>query len=203
MLTYYISRLNIRAARPAYETEIIHLFCYFSAPVQQGCNLYVNGDPRDEYFSDFRWAIVNCGNFEPGDTVTVTLELKDEDLRIYDAYFYMEDTDRLAAWYQNAGADAVNLEQISARKYTGTIDATEEESVIFTVPYEKGWTIRVDGKHVEAEKKWGALLSFTVPSGTHTFEAVYFPQGMKAGILLSSLAALILVILALKQRKNA
>ncbi len=179
-----------------------NLYCYFSAPAQQGCNLYVDGATRDEYFSDYRWSVVNCGNFVAGETVTVTLEVTGEDLKLYDAYFYMEDTDRLAAWYGNVQEMPVTLTQTDRAHYTGQIRAAEDARVIVSVPYEEGWTVKVDGKKVETEKKWEALLSFTVESGTHTLTFSYFPQGMRAGILLSVLAALVTAFLTVFTRKK-
>ena len=87
------------------------LYCYFAAPREQGAKLYVNGGDRDDYFSDFRWNIVNVGSFLKGDKVTVRLEVTGDELEFYDAYFYEEHLDVIEQWYKGVvGTSAENRE---------------------------------------------------------------------------------------------
>ncbi len=76
---------------------------------------------------------------------------------------------------------------------------TEKDGVLFTsIPYDKGWTVRLDGEETETEKIFGAFLSFRVPSGTHTVRMSYMPRGLKPGAAVTgiSLAAVLAAALA-------
>ncbi len=57
--------------------------------------------------------------------------------------------------------------------------------LITSIPYEKGFTIRVDGKTVQTEKVNTAFLGCRLEAGAHKIEILYHAPGMKAGKALS------------------
>lgn len=199
-----------------YEVHIdntCNLFGYFAAPGYQDSVLYVNDAPKDVYFCDYRWAVANLGNYEKGDVVKIKLSVPEGGLRIYDAFIYEEDTKKIAAWYENSrNSDVVSeglvdadlkdasycgnvrITKSSERKYTAQVVSDELQYFVMSVPYEKGWTIKVDGVKSEAKSMWGALLATKIPKGEHEIELSYFPEGMVVGIIISTAALVILGI---------
>ncbi|MDO5424439.1 MAG: YfhO family protein [Eubacteriales bacterium] len=70
-------------------------------------------------------------------------------------------------------------------RLTGSIEAPGDGYVLFTIPFEKGWTITVDG---EAQELVRADLGFTavrVEEGSHTFTLSFHAPYLKEGIGLS------------------
>lgn len=55
----------------------------------------------------------------------------------------------------------------------GSIDVKEDGYMALTIPYDKGFTIKVDGKKVPYEKVNAGLIGFEVTKGSHEIEISY------------------------------
>lgn len=77
----------------------------------------------------------------------------------------------------------------------GSIAVEQDGVLFFSVPYEKGWSVRVDGKEIETAKAAGAWLSAPIKSGAHRVTARYTPPGFAVGLIVSLLAAMTFVTL--------
>ncbi len=76
---------------------------------------------------------------------------------------------------------------------SGSFTADTNQSLLFTIPYDEGWTLYVDGKETPLEKTIDFLMSANVDVGTHTYVMKFFPKGMKLGIIISSVALIALI----------
>lgn len=86
------------------------------------------------------------------------------------------------------------------RHIQGTVSITDDSTWMMTsIPYEKGWTVRVDGQIVKTIKVWDSLLAFAVTPGEHTVEITYIPEGFMAGLLISILSICIYVLAIYKK----
>lgn len=88
---------------------------------------------------------------------------------------------------------ALNVTSFSDTKIEGTVNAMNDGVMFFSIPFDKGWTVRVDGKAVDTFAIKDALLGINVGAGTHTITLSYTPVGLVKGILISILCLLILV----------
>lgn len=96
----------------------------------------------------------------------------------------------------------VNSTQNSIR---GRIVAQDDELLFLSIPYDRGWHARVDGKEVELERVNIGFTGLMLARGEHTVEMFFIPPFMRAGLLVS-LAALFLYLLLfgkqMARRKN-
>lgn len=76
----------------------------------------------------------------------------------------------------------------------GHIDVKQAGQLILSVPYEPGWTLRIDGE--KAEMGWfaDAFISAELTEGAHTIELSYYPAGLNIGFAISILCLIIFVI---------
>ncbi|MFD2307489.1 YfhO family protein [Enterococcus termitis] len=81
---------------------------------------------------------------------------------------------------QEKGADLT----AKGRKVTGTVTADNDQVLLTTIPYDKGWKAYVDGKKVPVSAFKKAFVSFPVTSGEHTIKLVYLPEGFLLGAIL-------------------
>ena len=58
-----------------------------------------------------------------------------------------------------------NITKFNDRKITGTITAEEGQVMMTSIPYEDGWTVKVDGKKVEPVKLLNALVGVPLEPG--------------------------------------
>lgn len=84
----------------------------------------------------------------------------------------------------------------------GQINVSENGYFVFTIPYDNGFTITVDGKKTEFEKVNDAFIGFAITKGSHTikieFEAPYSNLGKM--ISLFGIGTTIIVIIYEKKR---
>lgn len=93
---------------------------------------------------------------------------------------------------------------ISGSHLTGKISTQDSDRVVFTIPYEKGWNVWVDGNRVKTDKALGALLSIEAQDGDHDIDMKYVCEGTYAGIIISvlSLAALCIYLVRPKGKST-
>ena len=70
----------------------------------------------------------------------------------------------------------------------GSIEVKEAGRLVFSIPYENGWTIYVDGKESESLDFKDAFLSVYLKEGTHTIELKYMTPGFEIGAIISGVA---------------
>ena len=76
----------------------------------------------------------------------------------------------------------------------GTVDAVSDGVLLLTVPFDKGWTAKVDGQSAVIQNIGDALMGLSLTSGTHEISMSYSPEGIGPGSKIS-LASLVLLIL--------
>ena len=88
---------------------------------------------------------------------------------------------------------------------TGSFTAGDDQRILFTIPWDEGWTCYIDGAPAPIDKTWNLFMSVEVPAEQHTYEMKFFPAWMNYGIILSAaaLAGTIALMLAWNaQRKK-
>ena len=82
----------------------------------------------------------------------------------------------------------------------GTV-VTKYDGILYTsIPYDKGWSVIIDGETVAEEdihKIGQAMLGVNIQRGSHTVEFRYEAQGLKTGFAVSLVTLLILLEIAL------
>lgn len=84
--------------------------------------------------------------------------------------------------------------QTSGRKAKAEVALAQDQVVLTTIPYDKGWRAYIDGKQVEIPTFKDAFLAVPVSAGKHTLEFVFLPQGFLIGAVLFVLCILIFVV---------
>ncbi len=73
---------------------------------------------------------------------------------------------------------------VDKRQAKGKVDLAKESTLVTTIPYDQGWTAKIDGKTVAIKAFQDAFISITIPAGQHTIEFRYLPQGFLIGVSL-------------------
>lgn len=86
---------------------------------------------------------------------------------------------------------------------TAEVEATENNQVLMTtIPYDKGWTAYVDGKKVAIKPLKKAFITIPLTKGKHDIKLSFLPQGFLLGLLclIFSVAAFIGYLHLLKKK---
>jgi len=85
----------------------------------------------------------------------------------------------------------------------GDLHMERSGRLILSVPYEKGWSIRLNGRRVTPETFGGALIALDLEAGDYRLEMRYEPYGFSTGLLISALSiAMTVVIWFGRKREN-
>lgn len=100
--------------------------------------------------------------------------------------------------------EGLTITDHSDRKISGILTAKKDGYLYTSIPYEEGWTVRVDGERVVPEAYFEALLMVPITAGRHEVTFTYWPRGLTGGILISilSVAVLIALIYSAKKKKG-
>lgn len=99
----------------------------------------------------------------------------------------------------------IQNETVGSNKIKGDIASDKNGVFVLTIPYEKGWNIKLDGKKVEGYPVGEMLMGIDITEGHHTIEMVFIPQGFYIGLFISILSAagfVIMMIIYNKKRKQ-
>ncbi len=181
--------------------------------VNQNIYLYINGsnvngfEVDDKYYSitSDEYYTVDVGTKEIGD-VKVKINFKDNnDDGIIKFYAYAIDDDKFKEFYNEINKNILKVTSYSDTLIEGDVTLKSDKVMLSTIAYDIGWKVYVDGKSVDTYKIADSYLAFDIKKGSHKIKLVYYPDGMKLGVITSFISLAIIFIYAIfsdkKQKK--
>lgn len=81
---------------------------------------------------------------------------------------------------------------VSRSGFSAVSGYDEEKLVVFSVPFDKGWSAQIDGVDVDIDKVNGGFMGLRVPAGTHEIVFAYTTPGLKLGWICTAAGALMI-----------
>ena len=108
---------------------------------------------------------------------------------------YSYDSDNADKIIDTLSEQQLKILKIKKNKISGQINVkNDQKNLLITLPYEKGWRIKVDGKYTEYSQIMDdTFIGIKLNKGFHTIEMVYYPPGFFCGSIIS-LFAIVYVI---------
>jgi len=160
-------------------------------------------------------AIKYCGFYRAGETVTGKMTVNNADyvtddlLRGYCANlaFATADNDVLAELAALLNRREITFNADREDDLTGDFTAEPGQRILFTIPWDEGWTCYIDGQPVPIDKTWDLFMSVDAPEGKHTYEMIFFPAWLNYGLYIGVAALLALfvfmVVWHIRRKKTA
>ncbi|MDE7137813.1 MAG: YfhO family protein [Ruminococcus sp.] len=146
------------------------------------------------------------GNGQKGSTSTVEIFAKsDSSSGSYRLMVYALKKDIFEEAYNNLADEQLEITSFSDTEITGNINVLNDGMMFLSIPYEKGWTVYVDGEEAETTEVLSAMLGVKLGAGQHSIKLKYTPEGLVAGIAVSCTAMLLcgaVVFFDIKRRKK-
>lgn len=91
-----------------------------------------------------------------------------------------------------------------AGSVSGSVTLADTRMLTLSIPWQKGWTVRVDGEKADAIQVNGMYTGVLLQPGTHTIEATYQIPGLKPGAVVSGVALVggVAVVIWTKRRQK-
>ena len=74
------------------------------------------------------------------------------------------------------------------------VDVLDDEVIYTSIPYDKGFSVFVDGSKVEYTKVFDTFIGLEVSKGKHVIEFKYMPRGLKLGSCMSFIGIFAFII---------
>lgn len=76
--------------------------------------------------------------------------------------------------------------------FTAKSEYDTDKLVVFSVPYDNGWSARIDGENAEIEKVNGGLMGLRVPAGKREIAFTYSTPGFTLGVIFTIVGAVLI-----------
>lgn len=169
------------------------LYLFIHSTGYSHADIYVNGESVGQYFTPETKCILYLGSFEPGQQVAVkvvpsgTVQMGDTEI------FRLQET-LLRDTLQMLQAGNMQINRHGAGKLEGTITVSEGEGIITSIPYDPGWTVKIDGRKVPTEVYADTFIMVEAESGIHSISLSYLSPGVGTGLIIFGAAALLAIL---------
>ncbi len=156
-------------------------------------DVYVNDNWVGNYFSSETSCNLYLGNFQPGEQVVVKVAAS-EPLAVSYAIIGQLHMDLLEQTLHQLQKNGMDITRHSGGTLSGTIQVDGQQKIITSIPYDVGWTVKVDGKKVKTSKFADTFLVVDAQEGEHEISFRYISPGFGMGMLVFIIAVLAAVI---------
>lgn len=157
------------------------------------------GEEKDTFDNINRGYLVEVGMVEAGETLAFQNEEGNEDLGIR---LYRYNEAGLEHVYRKLAESPLTLSVWEDDRLKGTVDAGMGGTLFTSIPYDKGWTVTVDGQERQPQELFGAFLGIELEPGSHVIECSYLPEGLKEGMMISLFCAAVLAAAVFISRRR-
>ena len=174
---------------------------YAWANVKSSDNITVESDLLNHTYNiEAQRYIFPCGYYHKGEKFTLKVNSEKSGKNVIGAALLKKDV--LDEGYARLADEGLKVTKYTSTSIEGTIDVQRTGVFMTSIPYEKGWTLYVDGEKVKTEEAMEVFISAEMTKGTHNIKMTYTPQGFVPGVVIAVFALAAFVILCLMDRKR-
>ena len=180
------------------------LYAFFESDEEILTAIEVNGKYIADYFDGRGHPVLRLGSFAAGDVILITMKTYDpgSTLQLTKALFVFENPFLLLEETGKLKGGALNISEHSDARIRGQINAATDGKLFLSIPFDKGWTMTVDGVKTELQPAFGFFTFADIPAGDHQIRLAYVPRGITAGAAASIFSVLCAAVFLLTERKK-
>lgn len=148
--------------------------------------VYVNGSPAGGYFTSETLCSLYLGSFNAGQQVIV--EIPEQTMAPNAVLIGELHMELLLNTLSALKGGCMDVTSHRGGHLSGTITVSEGETILTSIPYDRGWTVKIDGKKAETEIFADTFLAIPTESGEHTIAFSYVSPGFGTGLFLCVMA---------------
>lgn len=98
--------------------------------------------------------------------------------------------------------NSLSIDEYSDSKIRGNLNVDKKKMLFLSIPYDKGWHLKVDGKRAEIQKINIGFIGTVIDKGNHTIELTYTPTWLRLGTIVTIISIGIVMVIHLIQKKR-
>lgn len=166
-----------------------------------GNNLRYKFRPNDDRYgtqqSDY---VFNLGYHKEALTSCELRLDRDSVIQFDSMEIYSQPMDAAAAYTEALTRDVLEQVVIGTNEVTGTIKAQEDEILVLSIPYQKGWTAYVDGEETELKRANYMYMALPLTEGEHTIRLEFEIPAVKYALVIMPSAVILFIGILLVQQ---
>ena len=178
-----------------YSTRV---YAYCDTSKHNEITAYVNDEEIKKYKKTNNRYILDLGYHEAGEVIT----LKSEKENTFQLRAYSFDEEYLGELLDELSQSTLSIREMTSTKLRGSVTAVKDGYLVLSIPYDPGFTIKVDGVKTEAALFEDMMIAVPLSAGEHDISVSYYPQGMTAGLLITLLSVALFGIIGWVERKK-
>jgi len=169
------------------------LFIRFKVLESQSCSIgdtEININGINNKLTCKSWKYHNGNyNFEyaiPYDNISVlNIILKEGTYKIKDIETYILDYNDIKNVQTDIYPFIIDMKKTKGDNIVGSIDVKEDGYFVASIPYDKGFSAKIDGKNIDIEKINTSFIGFPINKGNHEIEITYSSPLKNAALIVS------------------
>ena len=192
------------------------VYMYFPTSYERNCNVWVQDEaeyakaeePMDfagQFFEGDNYSILKLGDYSEGQTLRVRMTISNDNNETFwkDFIFCSFDYETFAQDCAELQQRTLNITKFEDTYIEGSVTADTYGQYLFTtIPYQDGWTIKVNGKEVKQEKVLDSLIAIPLEQGENRITFKFLPDFFVQGLIITGLGVLLLVLVFLTEIKK-
>ena len=147
--------------------------------------LEVSTPEYQKTYNNYNNQMYNLGCMEEDQLANITATFKEGQTGPVQLRIYICHQDEYEKVYEALAKEQMEITSFKDDHIEGTITAANPRTLMFSIPYDDGWKITVDGKEAEQYRIGEALMGIDLEAGTHQIVLAYTPPGLWIGSLLT------------------
>lgn len=157
---------------------------HFSNDKQKKVDILVNGKKKT-FTTDNLFSFFNLGYTKEKKTFNINVSFPGNSQVSFESpTFYRLDTKTFTEAIQKIKEQPVTV-STSKNKVFARYDVKQDTSILFTIPYDKGWSAYQDGKKIEIKQAQTGFMKVDIPKGKGTITLSFIPNGFITGAICS------------------
>lgn len=179
-----------------------NIYIYYQVDGASAKDITINSEEGSYNRNASQNSIFDLGRFDEGESVHVTIPFERENGYVH-FYAYTLNENVFKQGYELLNNQSMKVTRHTDTEIDGRFSAKERGILYTSIPYDTGWSVAIDGEKVpesDLVKIGDALLGVRVTKGNHDITFRYSIPGMKAGLLISGVTAVLLALFLLVQK---
>ncbi|MBR3694210.1 MAG: YfhO family protein [Erysipelotrichales bacterium] len=189
------SSLNAQVEFILPDSDGMPVYAYFPSEYPREVNLWLDTNWVDTFFGNESTRVQSLGVLHGASSLIMTVVNSEVYLRENEPYFYYLDEELFTNVILDLQQYKAEVSEYTSTSLKASITVEDDMICYTSIPYQKGWSIYVDGEKVEYYEIMSALIGFDLSEGTHEIEMKYTPYGFTLGVGLGVVGVVLLLVL--------
>ncbi|MBU3142778.1 YfhO family protein [Clostridium sp. CF012] len=177
------------------------VYLYYEAPSNMKGSGFLTVNGKQSEFNPKHSSIINLGFCEAGSSakLQINFDKSSSETGSFKVYAYSLNIPAFEEAISLIRKKSMTVENFTDTSIRCSVKAASDGLMVMSIPFDKGWHVKVDNQEVEIRAVDDSLLSFELLKGSHKIELWFFPEKLFMGLMITLVSVLILIFLFIKK----